>query len=357
MKKNMKKALRILSFPLSAVVITWIMFGPLVKGALSVEKLDEGVYFYEFTGNDGFDGFIRQGGAADPMALSAYITKFLSRGFSRAPETEPVSQDFGCSTMTARSEDGHRYMGRNFDWQDCRCIISKVNPKGGYRYISTFNPDFFGFGPGWKPEGFANQYLALASLFCALDGVNEKGLAVADLVASENEETHQDAGNPDMTTSCAIKYLLKTAATVDEAVALLEGIDFHSDVGALHHLSIADASGRSVVVEWVGDKIFVTDTPIVTNHYLCAENFGAGHHDGDCRFETLEAARDSLNGVMNDSQLLETMSSAWQSWGDEANGTLGGTQWTVLFNLSEPGADYFYRMDTSKRFHFSFQNP
>lgn len=344
----MKTLFRIISFLVSAVVVTWIMFGSLVKGALSVTKLDEGIYCLEFSGNDGFDGFLKQGGAAGPMELSAYITKFMSRGFSRPPKAEPQPQDFGCSTMAVATPDGERFMGRNFDWESCRCIISKVNPRGGYSYISAFNPDFFGFGPDWKPEGFANQYLALATLFAALDGVNEKGLAVADLVASKNGETHQDNGKPDLTTTCAIKYLLKTAASVDEAVALLEGIDFHSDIGALHHLSISDASGRSAVVEWVGDRMVVTDTPIVTNHYLCAENFGAGHEEGDCRFETLQAARDSSAATMNGAQLLDAMSSVWQSWNDDH----GGTQWTALFNLSDPGVDYFWRRDTSKSYHF-----
>ena len=146
----MKTLFRIISFLISAVVVTWIMFGSLVKGALSVTKLDEGIYCLEFSGNDGFDGFLKQGGAAGPMELSAYITKFMSRGFSRPPKAEPQPQDFGCSTMAVATPDGERFMGRNFDWESCRCIISKVNPRGGYSYISAFNPDFFGFGPDIK---------------------------------------------------------------------------------------------------------------------------------------------------------------------------------------------------------------
>lgn len=338
-------------FLLSAILVTWIMFSPLVKGAMSVKKLNEGIYYLEFSGNDGFDGFLKKGGASDASGLSAYITEFLSRGFSKQPASQTQEQNFGCSTMSVVTTDGIRLMGRNFDWQDCRCIISKVNPKGGYRYISAFNPDFFGFGPDWKPEGFANQYIALATLFAALDGVNEKGLAVADLTAGINAETHQDNGKPDLTTTCAIKYLLKTAASVDEAVTLLNGIDYHSDIGNLHHLAISDASGRNVVVEWVGDKMVVTDTPIVTNHYLCPENFGAGLYEGDCRFEELKAIRDSLGASMDKEQLLEAMSVVWQSWGQEPV-TNGGTQWTALFNLSNPGVDYILQRDKTKRFHF-----
>lgn len=344
------KAIRLISgIILSAIIVTWIMFGPLVKGAMSVTGLDDGIYCLEYSGNDGFDGFLKQGGADDAEELSRYITKFLSRGFARQPEAEPVAQEFGCATLTAESPEGQMFMGRNFDWGDkSQCIISKVSPKGGYSYISAFNPVFFGFGMDWKPEGFANQYLALASLFCALDGVNEKGLAIADLIASEEGETHQDNGKPDLTTTCAIKYLLKTAASVEEAITLLEGIDFHSDVGALHHLAISDASGRSVVVEWVGDRMIVTDTPVVTNHYLCPENFGFGRHEDDFRFEQLQAVRDSLNGRMENNRLLEAMSGVWQYW----NNGNGGTQWTAIFNLSDPGVDYYWRRDTSRHFHF-----
>lgn len=336
---------------LSVIVGTWMIFGPLVKGAMSVKQLDEGIYFLEFSGNDGFDEFLDRGGAADASSLAAYITQFLSHGFSKQPAAEPREQDFGCSTMAVTTTDGTRLMGRNFDWQDCQCIISKVNPKGGYRYISAFNPDFFGFGPGWKPEGFSNQYLALATMFVALDGVNEKGLAVADLTAGINAETHQDNGKPDLTTACAIKYLLKTAASVDEAIVLLDGIDYHSDIGNLHHLSISDASGRSVVVEWIGEKMVVTDTPIVTNHYLCSENFGFGLYEGDCRFEKLQAIRDTLGTSMNKVQLIDAMSVAWQSWG-QAPDTNGGTQWTALFDLTNPSVDYIWQCDTTKRFHF-----
>ena len=348
----MKKFIRtIIFFLLSAILVTWIMFGSLVKGAMSVTKLGEGIYSLEFSGNDGFDGFLEQGGASNASDLAAYITEFLSHGFAKQPAAEPQEQDFSCSTMSVVTSDGARLMGRNFDWQDCQCIISRVNPKGGYRYISAFNPDFFGFGPDWRPEGFANQYLALATLFAALDGVNEKGLAVADLTAGINAETHQDNGKPDLTTTCAIKYLLKTAASVDEAITLLDGIDYHSDIGNLHHLSISDASGRNVVVEWVGDKMIVTDTPIVTNHYLCPENFGAGRNEGDCRFEELQAIRDSLGTSIDRAQLLKAMSAVWQSWGQETV-TNGGTQWTALFNLTNPSVDYIWQCDTTKPFHF-----
>lgn len=351
MKKVLWIALAVLT---AAGICVGIMFKPLVKAASSVTQLDEGVYYMEFTGDDGFDGFIEQGGAANSQELAAYVVKFLSHGIARMPQEEPQEQDFGCSTLAVKSPDGECLFGRNFDWHQARCIITKVRPKGGYSYISAFNMDFFGFGDEWKPEDFSSKYMLLASLFGALDGINEKGLAIADLTAGENEEIHQHSGKPAMTTTTAIKYLLKSAATVDEAVALLEGIEYHSEIGCLHHLSMADASGKNVVVEWVGEKMYVTETPVVTNHYLCPENFGAGKYEGDCRFETLEAVRDSLGGTMDQAQLLAAMAEAWQSWTDGSAIVNGGTQWTALFDLSTPAVDYVWQRDTSRRNHFSF---
>jgi len=51
--------------------------------------------------------------------------------------------------------------------------------------------------------------------------------------------------------------LLDRAATVDEAVALLKQYDMHSSLASAHHFSIADASGRSAVVEYRGEKISI----------------------------------------------------------------------------------------------------
>ncbi|MBQ3656751.1 MAG: hypothetical protein II956_07900 [Bacteroidales bacterium] len=48
----------------------------------------------------------------------------------------------------------------------------------------------------------------------------------------------------DFTTTAALAYLLKKAASVDQALELLKNIDMHSDIGTAHHYAIADASGK-----------------------------------------------------------------------------------------------------------------
>jgi predicted choloylglycine hydrolase len=209
--------------------------------------------------------------------------------------------------------------------------------------------EFYGFGDEWLPEGFQNHFLALSGLFLALDGINEKGFAIADLMAGDIAETHQNTGNPSLTTTSAIAYLLKNAASVDEAVELLGKIDMHSDIGAAHHYAMSDASGRSVVVEYVDNQMVVTETHAVTNHYLCQQKLNAGLVVGDHRYEKLCQSYDNANGVMDKQQLNDAVFSvAQQPW----DGLVGGTQWTMIMNLTEHSVTYYWRRNFDKPYSF-----
>lgn len=64
---------------------------------------------------------------------------------------------------------------------------------------------------------------------------------------------------------------LPCPATVDEAVELLGQYDMNFSLDSAHHFSIADATGRSAVVEWMGDVMYVSETNVVTNHYLAGK--------------------------------------------------------------------------------------
>ena len=354
--KFYKKALLIIAIFLSgALIVSGIAFGPLVKAASSVKKLDEGIYYLEYKGNDGFDSFLEAGGASSSGAMAGYIVHFLSKGLaSSEAKGETVSMDYGCSTLNVTSPDGDVLLGRNFDWTQALCIISHVKPKGGYEYISAFDGTLLNFGKDWVPEGFPNQYMALSALFVALDGINEKGLAIADLMAGDDEETHQDRGKPDLTTTCALKYMLSRAADIDEAIALLNTIDMHSDVGKAHHYSMSDASGRSVVVEYVDGEAVVTETRVVTNHYLCREKYLAGKLADDFRQERLEEARESASGTMDENALFESMKLAWQYGHD--NDSFQGTQWTEIFNLSHPSLTLCWNRDESSVHKFEISS-
>lgn len=349
----MKKALKIICWVFVVILVAvllsaWAMFGPLVKGAMSVEKLDEGLYYMEYKGNDGFDRLIANGGGCSSGDLVGYVMHFLSKGFYNPPIT-PAPEQYGCSALTVRTPDNGVLMGRNFDFSSATGMILHTIPKRGYETITTFNVEFFGFGADWLPEGFVNQYMALSGLFFALDGINEKGLAIADLMAGDEAVTHQNTGKPALTTTSAICYLLKNAATVDEALGLLHEIDMNSDIGSAHHYAISDASGRSVVVEYVENEIVVVDSPAVANHYLCDAKLNVGLYEWDHRYEQLCRQLDDAGGIMDLRQLTESIASVSQP---PAQGDKLGTAWTMVMNLTNPSVTYYSRRHFDKPFHF-----
>ncbi|MBR3387056.1 MAG: linear amide C-N hydrolase [Bacteroidales bacterium] len=357
----MKKFLKVILWFLLGILVllvvsgvfAWSKFGALVKGSASVQKLDEGLYYMEYKGDDGFDGLIARGGGRSAADLVGYVMTFLSKGYYNPPAPTPVNAVYGCSALTVRTPENGVLMGRNFDFSSATGIILHTIPKQGYETITTFNSDFFGFDKDWLPEGYPNQYMALSCLFFALDGINEKGLAIADLMAGDAVETHQETGKPALTTTSAICYLLKNAASVDEALDLLRGIDMHSDIGAAHHYAMADASGRSVVVEYVDNEMVVVDSPAVANHYLCEAKFNVGLIESDHRYEHLCRQFEETGGTMAPEQLASAIESVSQPTHGE--GFLG-TAWTVLMDLTNRKVTYFSRRHFDNPFHFAITN-
>ena len=322
----MKKALKItllsvLGLVIVAGVLVWMEFGPLVKGANSCVKLDDGLYYMEYRGDDGFDGLMAKGGFESADQLASYAIEFLSKGHYK-PEVKTKKDDFGCSALTVSTPDGGVLMGRNFDFPSALGVIMHCIPDKGYESITTFNVEFYGFGEDFKPEGFQNQYMCLTGLFVALDGINEKGLAIADLMAGDTIQTHQRTSKPDLTTTAAISYMLKNAANVDEALKLLKGIDMNSDIGSAHHYAIADA--------------------------LCEQKLNVGLKEGDDRYDRLCQRFDQTHGVMNEKQLTEAIAAVSQP---QREGFLG-TAWTMVMDLTHPSVTYYSRRHFDKPFHF-----
>ena len=349
MKKGLKIALlSVLGLVIVAGVLVWMEFGALIKGANSCVKLDDRLYYMEYKGDDGFDGLMAKGGFEKADDMVGYIIEFLSKGHYK-PEVETSKESYGCSALTVKTPDGSVMMGRNFDFPSAIGLIMHCIPDKGYETITTFNVEFYNFGEDFKPEGFKNQYMCLAGLFVALDGINEKGLAIADLMAGDSIETHQRTSKPDLTRTAAISYMLKNAANVDEALKLLESIDMHSDIGSAHHYAMADVSGRSVVVEYVDNKMVVTESPAVANHYLCEQKLNVGLTEGDDRYDRLCQRFDQTQGVMSEKQLTDAIAAVSQP---QRKGFLG-TAWTMVMDLSHPSVTYYSLRHFNKPFHFA----
>ncbi|MGN0250011.1 MAG: C45 family autoproteolytic acyltransferase/hydrolase [Oliverpabstia sp.] len=344
MKKNHKTILKwgcgivaILLIILAAGV--WAMFGTIIKAANSIEKLEDNLYSMEYNGDYGFDDFLARGGAASDGEVADYLVTFLSRGLYRI-ESDVQTGEFGCSTICTQNEYGSTFFGRNYDWAECRAMIVHTRPKDGYESVSTCCLDFLGFSEGYAPDGSMMERMqTLAAIYVPLDGMNEKGLVVADLMAGDNEETHQRTDRPDLTTTTAIRLLLDKAADVDEAIALLRQYDMNSSIDAAHHLSIADASGKSVVVEYVDGEMLVTETKVVTNHYLAdCEKQGVGSEQSHLRFNTLAA----YTGPADEMDVRNILESVAQKNYPQKEGSYEKTMWSIVYCPEGRCADFYF---------------
>ena len=219
-------------------------------------------------------------------------------------------------------------------------MIVHTRPKDGYESMSTCCLDFLGFSEDYAPDGSMMERMqTLAAIYVPLDGMNEKGLVVADLMAGDNEETHQRTDKPDVTTTTAIRLLLDKAANVDEAIALLRQYDMNSSIDSAHHFSIADASGKSVVVEYVGGEMLVTETKVVTNHYLSeCEKQGVGSQQSHIRFDTLSA----YTGPADDVDVRDMMESVAQKNYTQTDGSYEKTMWSIVYCPEGRCADFYF---------------
>ena len=344
MKKNTKRLWKWICGILAGVLIVllagaWAMFGTMITAANTIEKLEDGLYCMEYTGDYGFDQFLAQGGAASDSAVADYLVSFLSHGFYQT-ESNVQAGEFGCSTICTRDEQGIVFFGRNYDWAQCQAMIVHTVPKDGYESVSTCCLDFLGFGENYALDGsMMDRMLSLAAIYVPLDGMNEKGLVVADLMAGDNVETHQQTDKSDLTTTTAIRLLLDKAATVDEAIALLGQYDMHSSIGSAHHLSIADASGKSVVVEYVNAQMLVTETKVVTNHYLSdCEKQGVGSEQSHLRFDTLAAH----TGPADDMGVRDLLESVAQKNYPQTEGAYEKTMWSIVYCPEGRCADFYF---------------
>ncbi|MGM9767641.1 MAG: carcinine hydrolase/isopenicillin-N N-acyltransferase family protein [Candidatus Cryptobacteroides sp.] len=242
----------------------WKLFGDEINAIRSLRMIDEGIYTFTFKGDYGFKGFLEQGGAKTDAEAARYIAEFLSKGYMKMPVSEDIAVEAGCTSF-----QGDGVFARNFDFEDAgqNLVIVKTEPDDGYKSISTSTFAFLGNGPDWHPVAGMDGFMALATAYIPLDGMNEKGVCVADLIEMDGDAACIDTEKPDLTIVGAIRLVLDYAASVDEAVALLSKYDVHPSIGQAHHLAISDTD-NSVAVEWKDGMMHITPAPVVTNHCL-----------------------------------------------------------------------------------------
>lgn len=314
-----------------------------------IAEVEEGLSAVRHEGNYGFEEFLSSGGASSDQEVIRFLTENLLSNL----DLGFAGGTFGCSTIIVQNAGGEFLFGRNFDWNACNAMVVMNNPENAYASVSTVNMDFIRQGADGV-AGMAlkaDEVMTIAALYAPLDGMNEKGLAVSVNMIQDSATISQDTEKSDITTTTAIRLLLDKAGTVEEALGLLEQYDMHASMGMMVHLAIADAAGNSVVVEYIGNEMAVTETPVVTNFYLAeGEKYGIGTEQSHERYEIL------MNYLEENEFLDETeVRDALDRVSKDNFGGFESTEWSIVFNLSKGKATYYHREDYTQGYVFTIE--
>ncbi|OUO63829.1 linear amide C-N hydrolase [Collinsella sp. An268] len=329
-----------------AAVAVFALFGHELATLGSIEKVnDYPLYTMTYDGDYGIDEFIAQGGASNDGELIQFVVNRIMKGL---PITIDLP-DLACSTFNATTSEGDALFGRNFDLSFSPGMLVRTDPADGYASVSMVNLGFLGYGEDKLPEDLVSSLTTLAAPYAPLDGMNEAGLAVGVLLI-DTDPTDQQTDKVDITTTTAIRMMLDSCATVDEAVALLEQYDMHSSANSCYHFQIADASGASVVVEYIGNEMSVLEPGDATTMgalsgaagvtYQAATNFllTPGEYDfghGQDRYETLMSTLSAASGVLAEDEAMDLLAAVAQEPHLNSRGEESATQWSVVYNLDD----------------------
>lgn len=329
------------------------------------EHLDGSVYYMEVKGDFYLDDFIAQGGVSSDSELIAFITEHITKGLIDMGLNSP---EIGCSSFTAVTEDGDRLFARNYDFSKTNtCIVVTEANEDRHATISTVDLQFLSIDADTGVSGLMDKISCLAAAYVPLDGINDAGVSCGIYMSyqgSETVSTDQDTDRPDITSTTLLRLILDYADDVDEAVEIAQNYDLHDSANTSFHYMVADASGRSVILEWiagndstdndgsarelvvhyndddsyVGERESESDFQWITN---CIVNPGyydgidASQRKGYDRYEQIYQDLSATNGVVADEwaamDILETVGR--RSWkNDDGNGC---TVHSAVYNLTD----------------------
>ncbi len=272
-----------------------------------------------------------------------------------------------CSTFAAMGGDS-RILARNSDDTERPALLLFTRPPDGYASVSmAYISEVYGSTDLFDSPDTATTLLL--SPYCISDGMNSQGLAVGEM-SVPGSKSAQDPAKSTMFESEALRYLLDHAKDTEEAVTILSehNVSFPM-VGQPGHLLVADASGRSAVIEWSKGEMKVTrnDQPwqVATNFLLFGseelirqgktelDGSGAITHDLNgkslWRYLTAWEALRRAGGRLSASQAMDVLASISLERSKEI---WYPTNWSIVYDLRSRSVDIAMGRNYATVYHF-----
>ena len=349
MKKILKFVGILLALILVALGVAGFLFRNEIASLASLTARDDHFYTMDFHGDYGLKELMETGVGSD-QELTGFVVKKLMKGLPVTIDTP----DLGCSTFHAKTPEGDMIFGRNFDNMDADYALVHTKPSDGYESLSMVNLSYVSYVPG-KLSG---EVMALAAPYIPMDGINEKGLSIG-VLQLYTEETAQDQGKKDITTSLAIRLVLDTCATVEEAIEAFSSYDMHSSAGGAYHFQLADASGDSATIEYIEQEMRVfrnENASTCTTNFILSDPAYETPDSGQDRFAILRTTLDEKESEGNISILTEEEGMALlesvKQVDHDVHGDIMNTLWSALYNNTDRTLTLAVGMNYDQLFHF-----
>lgn len=220
------------------------------------DHLDGAVYSMHVQGGFYLDDFVAQGGVSNDTDLIQFITDNITHGVVNLNMTAP---EIGCSSFTATAENGDALFARNYDFSKTNAMLVFTDAnEGRHASISTVDLQFLGIDVDQDMTGLMDKVICLAAPYAPLDGVNDAGVSCGIYMTYQGGEktvaTSQDTDKPDFTSTTLLRLILDYADNVEEAVEIASSYDLHDSANTSYHYMVADASGKSAILEWTNDS-------------------------------------------------------------------------------------------------------
>ena len=375
MKRNsISKLLRRIACALAALVIAlavavFALWHNELTTLASFQKLsdrdeahrDGAVYQINFSGDYSFDEFLSQGGASNDAELISFVTRSITKGII---PMHIKTSSIACSAFTADTQSGDRVFGRNYDFSATNTAIVYTDPgEGRHASYSTIDLSFLGLDADKDVETIGQKFLTLAAPYVPLDGINDAGVACGIFMSYQGEgkgtPTDTQTDRPDITSTTLLRLILDYADSVEDAVALAQQYDLHDSASSCFHYMVADATGRSAILEWVGTdadhdvdgaqrqlNVLWNDTDVLSDSadWQVVTNFikTPGYYDGTTaemkgldRYEHLAAALRETDGIVADKDAaMDLLASVGRrTWNNDDSNS--NTVHSVVYDLTD----------------------
>lgn len=375
MKRNsLSKLLRRIACALAALVIAlavavFALWHNELATLASFQKLsdrdeahrDGAVYQINFSGDYSFDEFLSQGGASNDAELISFVTRSITKGII---PMHIKTSSIACSAFTADTQSGDRVFGRNYDFSATNTAIVYTDPgEGRHASYSTIDLSFLGLDADKDVETIGQKFLTLAAPYVPLDGINDAGVACGIFMSYQGEgkgtPTDTQTDRPDITSTTLLRLILDYADSVEDAVALAQQYDLHDSASSCFHYMVADSTGRSAILEWVGTdadhdadgaqrqlNVLWNDTDALSDSadWQVVTNFikTPGYYDGTTaemkgldRYEHLAAVLRETDGIVADKDAaMDLLASVGRrTWNNDDSNS--NTVHSVVYDLTD----------------------